>query len=72
MFYHPDGDVYKGYWKDDKANGQEIYTSNERVKCDGEWVNDCQEGYGVKIWTDGFEYKGNYVNGKKQGYGEYS
>ena len=43
---YPDGDVYEGEWKDDKANGFGIYYYSNGNKYEGYWENDCQHGYG--------------------------
>ena len=43
----------------------------EGIEYDGEWTDDCQNGYGIETWNDGSKYKGNYKFGKKEGYGEY-
>jgi len=40
QFWHADGDIYHGDWKDDKANGYGVYTHVNGAKYEGEWVDD--------------------------------
>ena len=37
---HADGDVYEGYWKNDKANGQGKYTHLDGALYVGDWIDD--------------------------------
>lgn len=37
---HADGDVYEGYWLNDKANGKGTYRHLDGALYEGEWVND--------------------------------
>lgn len=37
---HPDGDIYDGYWKDDKAHGFGHYTHTDGAYYEGYWLND--------------------------------
>ena len=47
---HEDGDVYEGYWKDDKAHGFGKYTHNDGAVYIGFWNEDKQEGTGLETW----------------------
>lgn len=49
MFYHVDGDIFEGEWKEDKANGFGIYTHVNGAKYEGFWVDDLQHGKGEEI-----------------------
>lgn len=49
MFYHVDGDIFDGEWKDDKANGFGTYTHVNGAKYSGFWMDDLQHGKGVEI-----------------------
>ena len=44
---HANGDIYEGFWKEDKANGMGgfIETANG-ARYEGEWVEDLQHGHG--------------------------
>jgi hypothetical protein len=39
-FWHVDGDVFDGQWKDDKANGYGVYTHVNGAKYEGHWKDD--------------------------------
>jgi len=70
-FWHADGDVYEGEWKDDKANGYGIYVHVNGARYEGNWKNDLQDGWGVESWSDGSKYEGEYKEGMKHGRGKY-
>ena len=48
-----DGDIYRGDWEDDKANGEGTYIHANGTIYIGRWQNDKQHGYGVEEWPDG-------------------
>ena len=62
--------IYKGEWKNNKAqgNGEIIFKNGSRFI--GEMHEDCWHGKGCFIYNDGKMYKGNFKNGKQHGYGE--
>ena len=37
---HANGDVYEGFWKDDKAFGYGVFIDINNSRFEGEWVND--------------------------------
>ena len=39
-FWHADGDIYNGEWKEDKANGYGVYKHLNGAQYEGEWVDD--------------------------------
>ena len=45
-FWHVDGDVFDGQWKNDKANGYGVYTHVNGAKYEGMWKDDLQDGFG--------------------------
>ena len=55
---HADGDVYDGYWKDDKAHGRGIYSHLDGARYEGSWCEDKQHGEGLETWPDGASYQG--------------
>lgn len=36
-FFHVDGDIFEGHWRDDKANGFGTYHHVNGAKYEGEW-----------------------------------
>ena len=34
---HSDGDVYEGFWKDDKAHGYGVYNHLDGARYEGNW-----------------------------------
>lgn len=48
-FFHVDGDIFEGHWKDDKANGFGTYHHVNGAKYEGEWQDDLQHGRGIEI-----------------------
>ena len=45
--YYNNGEIYEGYWKNDKFEGKGIYYYNNGNKYDGEWKNNIKEGKGI-------------------------
>ncbi len=39
-FYHADGDIYEGEWKQDKAHGKGTYIHMNGSRFEGEWNED--------------------------------
>ena len=57
----PDGSVYEGWWKNDKANGRGRLVHADGDVYDGEWKNDKAHGIGVyqhydRLYADGQKY----------------
>lgn len=44
--YHPNGDLYIGNWKNNKANGNGKYISNNGAVYVGDWIEDHRSGQG--------------------------
>ena len=51
--YWPDGSLYEGYWRADKANGKGRLIHSDGDVYEGDWVNDKAEGVGVYTHMDG-------------------
>ena len=49
----PDGSLYEGFWKNDKANGKGRLIHSDGDVYEGDWVNDKAEGTGVYTHMDG-------------------
>ncbi len=46
---NPDGSIYEGEWKFNKANGKGNFWLSNRDVYDGDWQDDKANGYGVYI-----------------------
>lgn len=66
--YRIDGDVYKEYWENDKANGEGVYISSDGGRRKGFRVNDGQNGYSTEQYKNGELFKGKYIMGNKEGF----
>ena len=62
----PDGDIYKGEFKDSEWSGQGILTFPDGATYKGEWANGFMNGEGTFTWSDGKEKTGTWVNGELQ------
>jgi hypothetical protein len=47
---HANGDVYEGFWKNDKACGVGVFADTSGAMYRGEWLDDIQHGYGEESW----------------------
>lgn len=63
------GDVYTGFIKDDKWNGQGLYRWKNGQTYDGNWVDGFATGYGKLEYVDGKIYNGYFAKGLRQGEG---
>lgn len=43
----PDGSMYEGQWRSDKANGKGRLIHADGDVYEGDWTNDKAEGYGI-------------------------
>ena len=66
----PDGSYYKGYWENNKAEGEGefIHSSGDSYK--GEWHKNKREGRGVYISKKGMKYEGKWKEDKQHGKGK--
>ena len=60
----PDGSIYEGYWKNDKANGRGRLIHADSDVYEGLWVDDKAHGYGEYTHTDGAKYCGEWKDDK--------
>jgi hypothetical protein len=58
----PDGAVYEGNWKFDKACGQGTFLHTHGDKYEGEWYDDKAHGHGVYTHSNGAKYEGSWEN----------
>lgn len=66
----PDGSIYEGQWKDNKANGNGRLIHADGDIYDGHWVADKAEGYGDYKHLDGSRYEGEWLLDKQHGKGK--
>ncbi|EDQ89851.1 uncharacterized protein MONBRDRAFT_25019 [Monosiga brevicollis MX1] len=73
----PNGDTYKGEWRDDQMHGKGCYTSREHgFVYEGDFMDGRQEGYGVYsiFMSNGKlrkQYLGNWEAGLQHGQGSF-
>ena len=71
IFYFIKGDYYYGQWKNDKMNGKGILVlKGDRIKYEGEFVNNKFEGYGKYYFESGKYYIGQWLNDMQHGKGK--
>ena len=58
----PDGSLYEGYWKGNKANiyGRLLHKDGDIYQ--GEWLDDKAHGFGFYFHQDGSLYRGFWQN----------
>ena len=65
----PDGSMYEGWWKDNKANGKGRLIHADGDVYDGQWLDDKAHGFGVYCHLDGAKYEGYWEEDKQHGDG---
>jgi len=63
----PDGSVYEGYWRANKANGKGRLIHADGDVYDGSWKDDKAHGHGVYSHLDGAKYTGEWKEDKQHG-----
>ena len=68
---YKNGNVFEGFWKNDKATGLGVMTYNNGDKYGGSWVDGKRQGEGKMKYNkeDGRFYNGNWLQDKKRGQG---
>ena len=61
--------LFKGFWKNNKANGEGRLIHADGDCYEGSWVDDLAQGYGKYIHSDGASYTGFWSNDKQHGKG---
>ena len=56
----PDGSIYEGWFKGDRANGTGRLIHVDGSVYEGEWKNDATHGRGVYTHLDGTKYDGDW------------
>ena len=65
----PDGSVYEGWWRNDKANGKGRLIHGDGDVYEGDWYEDKAHGYGIYTHSDGAQYRGEWKEDKQHGHG---
>lgn len=65
----PDGSIYEGWWRQDKANGRGRLIHADGDVYEGQWCDDKAQGYGIYYHEGGSTYEGHWVNDKQHGQG---
>ena len=68
----PDGSIYEGYWRDNKANIIGRLLRSDGDLYDGEWLNGKAHGTGKYQHSQGSQYVGRWEDDKQNGYGRES
>lgn len=67
--FWPDGAIYEGFWRDDKADGYGRLIHTDGDYYEGEWRNDKAHGKGVYFHPNGTFYDGDWEYDLQEGYG---
>ena len=63
--------MYESEWKKNKMHGKGTFTWSDGRKFTGEFLDNCNSGYGEMVWPNGKSYKGDWKNNKMHGKGIY-
>ena len=68
----PNGQVYKGDWKNNMKHGvgEDTYAAGDRYL--GEFENNMPSGRGTMYWSNGDIFRGLYEWDVREGYGQYT
>ena len=53
IWYFPNNDIYKGYWKKNEMNGAGIFYYSNGDRYEGVWEKNKRKGMGCKYYNDG-------------------
>ena len=57
----PDGSMYEGWWRDNKADGKGRLIHGNGDVYEGMWVNDKAHGPGIYSHKNGAKYEGQWM-----------
>ena len=63
------GDIFKGQFKNDKANGYGAFYFKNGDKYKGEFRDGKSDGYGIFYFNNGDKFEGKFKEAKNNGYG---
>lgn len=69
--WYRNGDLYRGYMKDNCRHGKGIFTrGKDKYTYDGDWYMDKRHGSGTEQMPGKWTFTGTFTNGKRNGYGK--
>lgn len=69
-FFFKNGEVYEGFWNNNKKEGVGTYNYINGERYYGEWKDNKKHGKGILNYQDGSRFIGQFKNNKKEGIGE--
>ena len=64
-YIYPNGEKYRGDWKNGKYHGHGTFTYPDGIMYVGKWKNDKRHGKGTETFPDGKKYEGEWKDGNK-------
>ena len=68
-FWFPNGDVYKGFWRNDVISGKGLMEYSSGKTYYGDWVDGKPQGVGKFTWRNKDFYEGEFMHGEICGKG---
>ena len=69
--WYRNGDLYRGYMKDNCRHGKGIFTRDkDKYTYDGDWYMDKRHGSGTEQMPGKWTFTGTFTNGMRNGYGK--
>jgi hypothetical protein len=65
-----EGNIYEGYWKNDKPNGMGKLIYKDGDIYEGEFINGKANGFGVCVYANSDRYEGTWKDNMQEGKGE--
>mmetsp|Transcript_9344 Transcript_9344/g.17943 ORF Transcript_9344/g.17943 Transcript_9344/m.17943 type:complete len:384 (+) Transcript_9344:304-1455(+) len=63
------GDIYEGFWSDDRPHGKGVYYWKDGGRYEGDFADGKMNGKGKRTFASGAVYVGDFEAGKKHGTG---
>ncbi|XP_071440432.1 radial spoke head 1 homolog [Hetaerina americana] len=68
----PNKDLYQGYYRYGRRDGNGLYMFRNGARYDGDWYQNLKDGNGIFYYPDGSKYEGQWQSDMKHGYGAYT
>ena len=68
----PDGQIYEGFWKNNKAQFRGRFIIANGGFYEGEIKDNMRHGKGEEIWPDGAMFEGQFQNNEQHGFGKFT